>query len=175
MITLPNVIMRGTLGARPAAGSAGNLYFASDTGKMYRDNGATWDDITPPVTSVVGLTLDGGGADITTGQKGYIQVPFAGTIIGWSIVGDAVGSISVEVDKKASSAPPAAPAIPNTTTDKISAAAPIALSAAQSAAVGTVGVSTWTTAVAQWDVIGYNVASCAGIKRATISIQMLRS
>ena len=47
----------GTLGARPAAGTAGYTYFASDTAQQYRDNGATWDAETPtiPQTSVTGL------------------------------------------------------------------------------------------------------------------------
>lgn len=59
-VILPNVIMRGTFAGRPAASSAGSLYFASDTGKQYRDNGTSWDEVTPPggasVTSVA-LTM----------------------------------------------------------------------------------------------------------------------
>lgn len=46
-VTLPEVIMRGTFASRPTAGSAGSLYFASDTGKQYRDNGTSWDEVTP--------------------------------------------------------------------------------------------------------------------------------
>ena len=84
----------------------------------------------------VGLTADGSGVVITPGVKGTVQLDYAGTIVGWSIVGDVVGSMTVEVQKKASSPPPAAPGIPNTTTDKISASAPITISSAQSAAGG---------------------------------------
>ncbi len=39
----PDIIMRGTLAARPAASIAGRLYFATDNGLLYRDNGASWD------------------------------------------------------------------------------------------------------------------------------------
>jgi hypothetical protein len=120
----------------------------------------------------VGITIDGGGTVITTGTKGAIQVPFAGTIIGWSIIADLSGSISVEVDKAASSAPPSAPAVPNTTTDKISASAPVVLSGAQSAASGTTGVSTWTTAVAQFDVIQFYVASASTVTRTTLYLRI---
>lgn len=120
----------------------------------------------------VGITIDNGSSAITTGVKGSIQVDFAGTIIGWSIEADQAGDITVEVDKKASSAPPSDPAIPNTTTDKISASAPVALSSAQSAASAASGVSTWTTTVAQWDSIQFNVASATTVQRVTLYLRI---
>jgi hypothetical protein len=127
------------------------------------------------IPGVVGITIDGGGVAITSGVKGYIQVPYGGTIVGWSIIGDQSGSINIDIDKHSSSAPPAAPSIPNTSTDKISASVPVALSSAQSAAAGTSGVSTWTTSVAQWDVIGFNVTSATTVQRVTILLKITRS
>lgn len=47
MSTLASVIIRDTYANRPAAGVAGRIFFASDTLNQYRDNGSTWDDITP--------------------------------------------------------------------------------------------------------------------------------
>ncbi len=121
----------------------------------------------------VGITIDGGDSPIATGVKGSIQVDFAGTIIGWSIEADQSGSISIEVDKKAGTQ--TAPAVPNTTTDKISASAPIALSSAQAVGVGVSGVSTWTTSVARWDSIQFNVASASTVKRVTLWIRIQES
>ena len=118
-------------------------------------------------TRKVGCAVDG-----TTGVKGAIQVDFEGTIIGWSVIADAAGTLEVEIDKKASSAPPAAPQIPNTTTDKISASAPIALSTAQSAARAESGVSTWNRAVAKWDVLQFNVVAVSGMTRATLYVRI---
>jgi hypothetical protein len=46
MTTLSTVIAAGTLAARPAAGINGRIYFANDTKRLYRDNGAAWDDVT---------------------------------------------------------------------------------------------------------------------------------
>lgn len=43
MTALSTVISRGTLASRPAAGTAGALYYATDNGHLYRDNGSTWD------------------------------------------------------------------------------------------------------------------------------------
>lgn len=53
------VIMSGTLAARPAAGTAGRLYFATDvnSGTLYRDNGSTWDQIAPGISGATGTTL----------------------------------------------------------------------------------------------------------------------
>ena len=35
----------GTLAARPVAATAGRMYVATDSGEIYRDNGATWDKV----------------------------------------------------------------------------------------------------------------------------------
>jgi hypothetical protein len=115
----------------------------------------------------IGCTVDG-----TTGIKGAIQIDFEGTIIGWSVIADKVGSLSVEVSRKASNQPPNAPQIPNTTTDKITASAPIILANAQSAAVADAGVSTWLRDVERWDVIQFNVISVNLITRATLYLQI---
>ena len=43
--------------------------------------------------------IDGGGSVITAGSKGNVMIDFAGTIDGWAILGDASGSITVDVSK----------------------------------------------------------------------------
>lgn len=111
----------------------------------------------------VGLSIDGNNSPLSTGVKGQIQVDFAGIIVGWSIVADQAGSITIEIDKKAGTQ--TAPAVPNTTTDKISASAPISLSSAQTGGVGASGVSTWTTAVNQWDTLQFNVTAASTLTR----------
>jgi len=45
MSTLASVIIRDVTSARPAAGIAGRLFFATDTSKTWRDNGTSWDDV----------------------------------------------------------------------------------------------------------------------------------
>ena len=130
----------------------------------------------PLQISGVGLTIDGGASTPSVPIVRNIQVPYAGTIIGWSITNcDTAGSITCEVDKKSSSAPPAAPSVPSTSTDKISASAPISMISAQSASGGSSAISTWTTlAVAQWDVIQFNVTAMSGITRANIALIIQR-
>lgn len=56
-------IRRGTLAARPAAGRAGRLYWATDAGNegWYRDNGVTWDSF-----AAQHLNFSGGSAPTPT-------------------------------------------------------------------------------------------------------------
>ena len=105
-----------------------------------------------------GVTIDGSSQALAAGQVGYVTIPHACTIIGWSVQGDQSGSISIDIDKHAA-------AIPNTTTDKISASAPLSLISAQLAQSTT--LTGWTTSVAANDVIGFNVTSVSNLTRAT--------
>jgi hypothetical protein len=119
------------------------------------------------------LTIDGGTYPIVTGPKGTIQVDFDGTIEGWSITGDQVGELVVEVSKKASSPPPEVPEIPHLTTDKISASAPIGFTGANAASASDVEVASWTTKeVAEWDVFQFNVISAISVMKATLVIRI---
>lgn len=57
------VIMAGLVAARPAAGTGGRLYYATDTDTLSRDNGVSWDDLTIDWGQVTGepTTLAGYG------------------------------------------------------------------------------------------------------------------
>jgi len=100
----------GTQAARPGAGTAGRYYFATDTGRLYRDNGSTWalvaataladmtsrahsdltgigiDDHHARDHSVVGATHSGFPADATKylDGSGAFSVPFGGNPAGTS-------------------------------------------------------------------------------------------
>ena len=50
----------------------------------------------------INFIIDGGGSAITTGIKGFIEIPFAMTIEGWTILGDQSGSIVVDIWKDSS-------------------------------------------------------------------------
>lgn len=147
----------------PAAGDAA-------AGKFLKADG-TW--AVPPVpadtdTSVIGCTFFATGTDA-------IQIPFGCTITGWAIMADVSGSASVDICFHAGSAPPSAPSIPNTTTDKISASAPVALSSAQSAAGGSSAISTWTTALSQWGSVLFNLTSLTTATRVRVELYVTRT
>ncbi len=46
-----------------------------------------------------GVTIDGGGQVIATGASNYITLPYDGTIVGWYLMADQVGSISIDIRK----------------------------------------------------------------------------
>jgi len=174
LTTKGDVLTYDTAPARLPIGADGDVLTADST----QPTGNKW---SPPggiagTISTITLTLDGGGTTPSTGIKGMIQVPWAGTISGWALTNtDVAGSISVDVCLHAGSAPPAAPAVPNTTTDKISASAPISMSAASSAAGGAAAISTWTVAVSQWSTVLFNVTSIATLGRVTIQLYITRT
>ena len=109
----------------------------------------------------IGITLDGGGAAITTGVKGYFRVPYAATITGWHLVGTPSGSIVIDVWKKAGAIPAVG--------DSIAGSEKPTLSSAQLAS--DTDLTTWTTtAIAAGDVIGYSVDSCSGCQWASLTL-----
>ena len=121
----------------------------------------------PPgsTAGALGMTIDGGGAAITAGIKGYLSVPFACTITGWDIAADQAGSISIDVIRKAGAIPAAG--------DKISGSSPIALSAAQLAQNGS--IAGWTGSIAAGDVVAFNVTSVTTVTRVTAELRVMKS
>lgn len=59
MSILQNIIGRGVLASRPAAGSPGRVYFVTDgTPGLFRDNGSSWDSIGETGATVAWADLD---------------------------------------------------------------------------------------------------------------------
>lgn len=114
----------------------------------------------------IGLTIDGGGATITTGPKGgFLPVPFSGRIDGWCLVADQTGSIVVDVWK----APWAS--FPPDAGDSICGGAKPTLASQQKAeSYGT--LAGWAGEVVAGDVIGFNVDSASAIQRAVLTLRV---
>jgi hypothetical protein len=115
--------------------------------------------------SAAGITIDGGGSTPATGSKGFLQVPFAGTITGWTLIADVSGSASITVKKSTYAAFP--------TNTSIVASAPPALSTQQNDTSTT--LTGWTTAVAAGDVLEFVLASATTVTRLTLELQITRS
>jgi hypothetical protein len=117
--------------------------------------------------AAVVFVIDGTGSAITTGQKGHLEIPFACTIQRATLLADQAGSIVVNVWKTSYAGFP--PAVGN----KITAAAPPTISAAQSSQDST--LTGWTTALSAGDILAFNVDSAATITRVTLSLFVLRT
>lgn len=111
--------------------------------------------------------IDGGGSAITTGEKGHLEIPFAGTIERMTIVADQAGDIVVDIWKDTYAN------FPPTDADSITASAPPTLSSAQNGQDTT--LTGWTKAIAAGDILAFNVDSCTTITRVTISLKVAKS
>lgn len=144
----------------------------------------TYADATPSITAIVidasitpakastalksaciTLTVDGSGTVITTGQKGYIQIPWAMTITSWSLVADTPGDIVIDVWAETGAKPDDSDSItggnePELSTDDF---------------VEGGSVSGWTTAIAANDWVGFNVDSVATVTRVTLQLIGVRT
>lgn len=172
--------LQTTSGAKLDGTVGGSLAVGQHSGCRVFTNGTdyyTQRGVAKFFISKVVLVVDGGGTTPGTGSvKRFVQVDFAGTILGWAAFADQSGTVSVDVWKKAGTAPPTAtaPVLP-TASDKISATAPAGLSSAQSAAGGVSEVSTWTTAVAAGDTFGFFITSASTLTAFTIELYIQRS
>jgi len=113
----------------------------------------------------VGITVDGAGAVIAAGQKGYVTVPYAGTITGWDMVSDQVGSVVIDVWKVNNAVP--------TVTNTITGSALPTLSSSQQ--IESTTLTGWTTAVAIGDVFGFNVNSASVLTRVTLTVRVTKT
>ncbi len=110
-----------------------------------------------------GITIDGGGSAITTGVKGYTEVPFACTIDKIRLLADQSGSIVIDVWKDTYAN------YPPTDADSITASAPPTISSAVKAEDST--LSGWTTAVSAGDTVGFNVDSATTVTRVHLILE----
>ena len=112
-----------------------------------------------------GVTVDGVTSIVQVGKVGYVTIPYAGTITGWSITANAAGNIQFDIWK-------AAGAIPTTTI--VSDSTYPALVADDFDTSTTVGG--WVTTFAAGDVFGFQVIGTPSvIKNATLTIRCTKS
>jgi hypothetical protein len=103
---------------------------------------------------------DVNGGVINTGLKGFFMVPYTCDVTGWTLLGDAVGSIVIDVwrDTYAN--------FPPTVADTITGSEKPTLTAQiknQDLSLGT-----WNRTVNAGDVLAFNVDSAATVKQASL-------
>lgn len=152
------VIGRGTAGVDvTSAGTTGQVLKSGGSGA----NGAYADDLVS-----ITFIIDGGGATITTGVKGDLEIPFSCTITVATLLADQSGSIVVNVWKDTFAN------FPPTVADKITASAPPTITTATNSKDST--LTGWTTSITAGDTLRFNVDSITTIQRVTLSLKVKR-
>lgn len=108
----------------------------------------------------LGFAFDGAGSTLTAGLAGDRQINATRTITGWSLLGNASGSLSVLIRKAT---------ISGGTVGSFSTIYTAALSSAQFASGDGTGFT--STALTATDVLRAEVASASGISKATLIIK----
>lgn len=119
------------------------------------------------LSSTVGIVfdIDGGGTTPSTGVKGFLEIPFACTIIRATICADVSGSAVVDIWR----ANGAVPTVANT----ITASDLPTLSGAQYATDTT--LTGWTKTLAQRDILAFNLNSVTTCTKITVSLLCTRT
>lgn len=117
-------------------------------------------------TSAIQVVVDGNGYVLTTGVKGYVEVPFACTIVAVRMYADLVGSMVVDIWKDTYAN------FPPLNADSITASSPPTLISVNKSMDTT--LSGWTTALAIGDILAFNIDSCTFISRVTIALALER-
>lgn len=110
-----------------------------------------------------GLTVDGGGAAITTGIKGDVRLPIGGTITRVTMLADQTGSAVVDIwrDNYAN--------FPPTAADSITASAKPTISSANKSEDTT--LTGWSASFAAGDIFRFNVDSASTITRLHLIVE----
>ena len=152
-----------------------SLAIDSVTGAIYinTDGATTWAQLSggvPPagggVVSGLEAHIDGGGRVISTGLKGFLEVPFNCTITGWTLLADQSGSIVIDVWKDSYGN------FPPTVADTIAGTEKPTLASVQKNQDLT--LSTWTTGLLQGDVLGFNVDSVTTVTWIALALRVTK-
>ena len=119
------------------------------------------------LNAAIEFVIDGGGAALTTGVAGDIEIPWDCTINRCTLLADQSGSVVVDIwyDTYAN--------YPPTNSDSITSAANPTISSATSAQDTT--LTGWTTTLVAGRTLRFNVDSVTSITRLTISLKVTKT
>ncbi len=130
------------------------------------DTGEAGDSANTRSAAITAL-FDGGGSAITTGIKGYMEVPFACTIQKATLLADQSGSIVVDIYKDTFAN------FPPTTADNITSTSPPTLSTENKSQDST--LTGWTVSISSGEILGFEVTSVATVTLVTLALDVLKT
>ena len=166
VIAQNNSVVSGSLsvtGSTSSTGSGHIVTYNTSSGLLtYTDSNTFISNIK---SGSFGITIDGNGGVVTVGQRGYITIPYNGTITDWEILGDQAGSCNIDVRKSTYAGFP--------TQTSITGSAPITVSAAQKASSSI--LTGWTSSITAGDVYGFTLNSATSFTRINLIINTIKS
>ena len=142
-----------TIGVTPSAGT------------YLKWNGSEW--VNDLNTFGLSWIFDEGGSALSTGVKGYIEVPFDCSVLGWSLLGDQSGSIVVDIWKDIFAN------YPPTNADTITNGNEPTVSTATNAK--DVDLGDWTTqGINRGEILGFNIDSNTSFTLVTLSLSGIK-
>lgn len=139
-------------------------------------NGATTDPISSNWAydyavnmSTIGIVyiIDGGGAAITTGVKGFLDIPISCNVTSWTLMADIVGSIVIDVWRDRYDLFPA------TVADGIAGSEKPTLTGV--ANNRDLSLTTWTANITAGNHLAFNVDSAVNVTRVTLTLYAVRA
>ena len=136
------------------------------TQEIESDLSGNWSAIQAIDDIAIVYVIDGGGSAISTGVAGFLEIPFACNVTGWTIVADQSGSIVVDVwsDTYAN--------FPPTVADTIAGSEKPTLSTAQKNQ--DLSLTTWSEDIDAGNLLAFNVDSASTVTRVTLTIRATR-
>jgi len=122
---------------------------------------------TSVATSSVQVLFDGGEADISTGIKADLVIPFSCTIQEVTLLSSQEGSIVIDIWKDSYSN------FPPTQSDSITASAKPTISSSNKSKDST--LAGWTKNISGGDTLRFVVDSCTNIRNCVLSLTLLRN
>jgi len=138
--------------------NSGTVTFSNVGGNV----SATATVVVPPRVSALFYTIDGGGAVVSSGEKGQLSIPVNCTITGWVLTADQSGSAVVDVLRSTYGAFP--------TTSSIASTDKPTLTSVQKNE--NLAVSVWTTSLNAGDQLQFSVTSATMVQRLNLTLNI---
>ena len=135
-------------------------FFASRTDENRNGGGGNGGPVTRDLLAV----FDGGGAPLGAGAQGDVSIPFNATILGWVLLANVAGSITIDIWKDVYAN------YPPTSGDSITGSTPPTISSAIKNSSTT--LTGWTTAITAGDTLRFTITSAGTIGRVTLALTL---
>lgn len=123
------------------------------------------------VNTAIEFVIDEGGPPLSTGTKGYLQIPFDATILTVALLCDQTGSTVVDIWKCSYVAFDAGATAPTAANSITSTTPPTIVSGTK---YSDTVLSGWTTGIDAGDILAFVVDSNTSITRVTVSLGVER-